>query len=326
MCLVIPACSGASPWCQVNYRRLAVVVAPALVGLAGFSQTELAGEAVSPIRARIERDRPALSNPDLSEWDRVGLLRSWVYEVSDIAASEETLLRNFAAFDSLEFDPLMEILDNNRGGLWCAETADLLAKVLIEYGFYPRKVQFGIRDDVDVTHAFIVVDVKYKDQNVSTVQDAYFDNTFVDPNGAPLDYFELLRRIKAGRYEDIVVRYGDRSVAKDVLIAKTDSYSGWLSRKSGFEGLASCDALGERGYRCQLRPSLEGFIEDFESEELLDALETRGAARRFMSLLLFPYGVLKQGSYVTESSQDRTLCLARSIQQGTRAAVCSSAE
>jgi hypothetical protein len=89
------------------------------------------------------------------------------------------------------------------------------------------------------THAETLVHIDIHGTEVLSVQDAYFDITYVDKNGNPLDYFEMLSLLQNQRHEDIrIAPSPDHEFHRDLLLRTNETrltISGWLPPRSADE-------------------------------------------------------------------------------------------
>ncbi len=167
----------------------------------------------------------------LSEFEIVNALREWVYANVPVVSDTKLLLTTIENTSSAANVPLGRRLYDYKNGLagaWCAGTAATLSDIYNLFGFETYKIDYGdiYKNSRKATHAITLVKIKDKDKNILSIQDAYFNQIYVDRLGNPLDYFEMLELLKHQKADQIIVMPGQnqlkpRLIAKDVKIDST---------------------------------------------------------------------------------------------------------
>ena len=157
--------------------------------------------AISPVSAEVEHSPEDIieqfeainSNNDLSIDSKLNAIRDLAYANIDGASvagnlaginlqdvSRENLIKVFTRFSA------------DVEGVWCAKTADVLSLVYRHLGYEAWTLHYGFRGPNLVTHAVTLV----RTGSRIVVQDAYFNITYVNDSGDPLDLFDIAERLR----------------------------------------------------------------------------------------------------------------------------------
>ncbi len=163
------------------------------------------------LKSVIHSAYPQLDDPELSDFERVVLLRRWVAEIVDKSDREGLLDRPsqnnpYAAdffYYTRDAPDIFAAFMADRGGVWCRGTSYALEKLYGLFGYRAFSIGIGARG-TRFTHVFTLVEIEHKGQRILTVQDADQNLTYVGDDDQPLDYFKILDLLQHRRHKDIV--------------------------------------------------------------------------------------------------------------------------
>jgi hypothetical protein len=167
------------------------------------------------LRARVARDQPALRQRAADDWTRVNALREWVFTHAPTGSA--SLLLDHTRLSPAE---LLRALLRDRGTAWCGGAARAMQVLAEAHGMPALILDLG-GPELD-SHTVTLVQVRHHGQRVLTVQDAYFNTTYVDTSGNPLDYWALQELIRERRHTDIGTVRGQP--LKPFLIAQGEQW------------------------------------------------------------------------------------------------------
>jgi len=151
----------------------------------------------------IAEEYPEINDPNLHEEDIVNILREWCHEhiVWFAPGAQLDATTNWEIYLSQGSYAVFQAFERNEGGVWCQGTAQALASLCKDFGFYSYIIGVGWKDIL--THAVTVVEVDGK----RTIQDATFDITYMlsDHMASCVDLFAML---KNNNRDNIWIKYG----------------------------------------------------------------------------------------------------------------------
>ena len=153
----------------------------------------------------ILNDCPELKSKNITDYQKICIIRNWAANVIDCSDFDLTLDRRIANFYSLTAYEIYQLFDQDKGGVWCAGSSEFLKKALRLFGFEAYDLYYGFKEPGGYTHAVTLVKIQEGESEILSVQDAYFNTTYELSTGEPLDYFELLRLLKEKRDNEIVL-------------------------------------------------------------------------------------------------------------------------
>lgn len=156
------------------------------------------------LRQIILDDCPKLKYKNITEYQKVCILRNWAANVID-CSDYDLLLNKRPAYTLLSAYEIYQFFDQNEGGVWCDGSSVFLLKVLGLFDFESYRLAYGSREPGGLTHAVTLVKIQEGENEILSVQDAYFNTTYETSTGEPLDYFDLLRLLKDKRANEIVL-------------------------------------------------------------------------------------------------------------------------
>lgn len=155
----------------------------------------------------INRDYPELENEQIDDWGKVKLLRQWTHEYADWGTEHAQFNQEqYAVFFNSDAPEIFSMFIQDEGAVMCQGTAYALTKLYSAYGFETYILGVGIPDIM--THAVTLVRINYDGQSIFAIQDPTFDISYVDSNGTPYDYFDMLGVLKSHYHHLIEVEYG----------------------------------------------------------------------------------------------------------------------
>jgi len=106
-----------------------------------------------------------------------------------------------------------------------------LMKLYQLFGYEPYDLDMGIPDS-PVTHAITLVPITVDHKIILSIQDAYFDISYTNQTGYPLDYLEMLNLLQQNRDEQIrTVPSNEWKFTRDRIVQSNETcYSEWLER------------------------------------------------------------------------------------------------
>jgi len=227
---------------------------------------------------------------DFSDWERVSALRSWAAERIDTTYSPGLYLHDNASFHFFyqNVSTIFYAFYHNWGGVACGGTAWTLMKLYQLFGYesyYLASGRIGM-----VTHAVTLVYINVDGRRIPSVQDAYFDISYTNEDGHPLDYFEMLRILRNHKHEEIrTVPSFDWKVQRDLILRTNDTLPSW-----GEVGGTSVP-LGDdkRVYRWSFSIAMYENASSASNEVRIfnDFLVREGHPGELLYLYLYPYQV-----------------------------------
>ena len=203
-----------------------IVGAVGLVRIHGLRTTD---DALPLLKELITRDYPQMREGQLDDWDNVRLLRSWVYEYADWGSGCAKLnAEQYVKFFHADVATIFSMFLKDEGAVDCCGTAWALMRLYQAYGYEAYRLAVDIPGVM--SHAMTLVRINHGGRDILTVHDATFDIGYVDPDGEPYDYFELLRVARSGRHELVeteqgVGRPGDYLFCTDEAFAEQQYWS-----------------------------------------------------------------------------------------------------
>lgn len=158
----------------------------------------------------VYRDYPVLRDDSLPDLERVTLLREWSWSRIDYAPSMEANLafvESVPGWRALPADKLFATFDG-RGGVICAPAAIALQRLYEAFGF--KAWQICHASNGAPRHSVTVVEIQHNGAMVRCVQDPSFNCYLADrDSGEPLDYLDMVARLRDHRHETIAVIESD---------------------------------------------------------------------------------------------------------------------
>ncbi|HEY4712608.1 MAG TPA: bZIP transcription factor [Dehalococcoidia bacterium] len=167
----------------------------------------LANDALLLLKETISTEYPETRNGQLDDWEKVKLLRQWAHEHVDWG-SECTLMsqEQYRKFSDADAPTEFAMFLKDECAVWCLGTAWALMRLYEAYGYEAYCLGVGIPGGM--THAMTLVRISHNGSGILTVQDATFDISYVNSNGEPYDYFDLLTVVKNRRHDLVEIEHG----------------------------------------------------------------------------------------------------------------------
>ena len=149
-------------------------------------------------------DCPELKSKNITDYQKVCILRNWAANVID-CSDYDLLLNKRPAHILLSAYEIYQFFDQNEGGVWCDGAALFFRKVLRLFDFEGYELAYGFHEPGGLNHTITLIKIQEGESEILSVQDAYFNTAYETSTGEPLDYFDLLRLLKEKRDDEIVL-------------------------------------------------------------------------------------------------------------------------
>jgi hypothetical protein len=206
----------------------------------------------------------------MTDIDKVRALRLYVYQHTPVG---DPLIHDFVV--NLPLTDAYAILER-AGGVYCGGAAIFLSRVYKAAGFNSWIYNFGDSEGSGASHATTLVEV----DGELILQDAYLNYEYVDAQGKPIQFLDLISRIVDGAPPTAKAGVANRPWMFDALAAAEKS----AARKDAM----NCKTVAT-GLRCNAIITLSGFLEN--NPAFSEFLEFRGWPRQFEYLMLYPMSV-----------------------------------
>ncbi len=202
---------------------------------------------------------PQIGGKGMSDFDRVSLLRQWAARTTNWSNKEGLFDRPSTTnpyaggfnFYSQDAPTIYAAFMDDKGGVWCSGTAYALVRLYELFGYRAFRIGIGVPDS-DATHAITLVEIEHGagGRKILSVQDAYFDLTYVHADGRPMDYFEVLDLLREHGDGDVAVVSSSIPMTRDLLYFE----NGYVKKVEGLYSLADFEE--------QFRTELNSFYEE----------------------------------------------------------------
>ena len=177
----------------------------------------------------IIQQHPELEAADITDYEKVGILRDWAAKVVDSSSISLQLNLRDQSFSSWSAYDIYSAFVGDQGGVVCGGTARFLMKVYQVFGFEAGTLNFGI---VNLhTHMVSLVQIEHGGQELWSVQDAWNNLTYEGLNVEPMDYYKMLRLLKQQKDDEIVIVEPKTPLVRDWLYYDGDPF--WPTLKEG---------------------------------------------------------------------------------------------
>jgi len=174
------------------------------------------------IKELILKENPALLNDTLSDFEKVNILREWVFKTIPAYYGTNLGIEKYAGVSSsinIPFNKRFRIYQNGEAGAWCSGSAAALLDTYRLFGYETYEIDYG--EVPASTHAIVLVVINYNGKKILSVQGGYLNFTLVDSLGNPLDYFEILQRLLKKEADSIYISNGKQEL-KPILYNPSD--------------------------------------------------------------------------------------------------------
>jgi len=218
--------------------KLVLVLIPLIVASLSYPSVSLRlGDDFSTdaaLKATILRELPQWDH--FSDFEKVDALRHWAAPRIDMSSSSLFLSSNESFhFFTQNVSAIFHAFQHNWGGVWCGGAAWTLRQLYLLFGYDAHYLNSGMAPACAQscpTHAETLVRIDVRGTEVLSVQDAYFDITYVDKYGNPLDYLDMLSLLQKHRHEEIrIIPSPDHEFQRDLILRANETsltISGWL--------------------------------------------------------------------------------------------------
>jgi len=168
----------------------------------------------------------------------------------------------------------------------CGGMAYALMKLYRDFGYESYIVDMG-KPEYE-THVVVLVRVEDGDRQLLSIQDVLFDVSLVDRDGRPLDYFEMLGKLRNLRHEEInIAPSHEWSVQRDIIIRQNEvDYFPWIRLSKDFRTLGDNRRLYRGSMSYQLYQNTNEKAQNFKA-----FLEHEGYPKNMLYIYLFPFRV-----------------------------------
>jgi len=142
-----------------------------------------------------------------------------------------------------------------------------------------------------LTHAETLVLINWGGRRTLSVQDAYFDISYSDTKGGPLDYFQMLHLLRDGKHEDVrIIPSSDSEITRDLILRPSET-SKW-KRFRWIEISDSYVSLDEQRSLYRVAFSLDSFAKYHAgAQNFKEMLVHDGYPRNLLYIHLYPFQV-----------------------------------
>ncbi|MFC1704790.1 hypothetical protein ACFLZ6_00500 [Nanoarchaeota archaeon] len=178
-----------------------------------FVQTEVFEYDEDWLRQLILAEFPEIANPKISDLEKVNMIRDWAAANTDLSAKREFNLdvinnsnpySSFFDYYNQDAPSIYSAFMDDKGGVWCAGTTYALARLYDLFGFESVMVHLDIPEGIGF-HAFNLVKIEDKKKEIFSIQDAYFNITYVHKDGTNMGYFELIELLQERKHNEVTV-------------------------------------------------------------------------------------------------------------------------
>ena len=156
----------------------------------------------------LEKEYPEFYMDETTDFEKVNILREFVYRNSVFANGSEMLLdiNNYLETDKNEKKQVLSLFDltiKKQGGFYCDGFATMLTLLYRSMGY--EAVNLNMIIDQENGHALTLVKVG----ELWIVEDATFNQVYIKQDGEPLDIREIITYLRLGEDKNIVTQEGD---------------------------------------------------------------------------------------------------------------------
>jgi hypothetical protein len=258
----------------------------------------------------IASEYPQINNQNITDWERVNILRDWAYEHTDYSGDAFNLDSNSSFnYYQKQAPQLYAAFLNDQGGVACSGDAYALQQLYEMYGFKSDVVSVG--DPIignHTSHAVTLVKIYQNNKSLLTIQDSYFGLTLMDNQKNPLDFFELIELLNEERYSDVVIKFGTQRL-KDMILLNTDIplvKKGWANVEEN-----TTVQLSDNIVKIKVQMSLEKF------ENISRNYYNESQIKSPFFNITYPYLMLYKNPYSIIRNQNPDLQLMKTVESIT---------
>lgn len=270
------AAAGPAPKASFRRNRLLAVMAMLAAGLwlAGPVAAEEIAAADAEIVAAVIAAIPDYDM--MSPMEKAQALRQYAYRRTLVSEQARLIL----APESEPLASLFARFDSNGEGVWCSGAAVVLARLYRHAGFRAFTYNYG-RAESGITHVTTLVEV----DGDLYVQDAYFNAEYVEADGTPIAFRNILEGLAAGAAPLLRQGVATRRSRVGALVARRA-----LSDPS-YAPFTVCEEA-DSGYVCAHVMTFGNFSARYYLRDRVNAwLQARGHEPDWSYLMLYPISV-----------------------------------
>lgn len=250
------------------------------------------------LKELIAYEYPQLKDRQVNDWDKVSILRQWARRHTPIASPDFTLLLDYNTDEGYDTSfkfytktapEIFAAFFSIKGGVYCGGTAYALSKLYEMFGYESFTVNMGFPEGTaktTLTHVTTLVTITHNNHPILSVQDGFFNQTFMDEHDNPIDYFEMLNLLST------------RQTGR-LKIIKGDSTASLLARKNDEDRLKKFFVdvdLGTPPARAgdlliYKADSVQEKLDDYFRDALIEKLHPRGYPDNSIFLYVFPFSI-----------------------------------
>jgi len=172
------------------------------------------------LKQLIEKTYPEVIKADISDWEKVNILRQWTFENIAWASQKKQVKNLIWKKEAPEiFTILKEQNLSNKGGVDCSGYAYALMKLYKLYGYKSYIYHHG--DLKGWNDVITLVKIREKGKEIIVAQQPLFDAVYTDKNNRPYDFFSILYDIEKGKMSNVRIIQG-KGVEHDSYCVEDD--------------------------------------------------------------------------------------------------------
>ena len=169
-------------------------------------------------------DYPQIEDENISDCHRVSLIRKWAGEQIKGSSDELSFSSQGSNYYYLDAADIYLLFQENKGGTACVGSSYFLMKLYELFGYKSFRIGIGgpWPDGLWPSHALTSVEIEQDEEKILSIQDAYFNNSYIDENGKCLDYFNMLKLLEKQNHKKIVILNQEKGIWRDYLYLEND--------------------------------------------------------------------------------------------------------
>lgn len=176
------------------------------------------------LKEKIYKAHPQLENGGLTDWQKVNLLREWVYKNTN--ASSPALNINHRVPKTAIAD-IFSVFSEEKVGIDCGGVSDILMRVYNAFG-YDSYLYIAGREK-KYHHVVTLVKIRDEGKDIIVLQDGLLNLTYTDANGDPHDVAGLFQSIRDRKWEEVKA-VQPKATRKYVGISSTSVNTSWYGK------------------------------------------------------------------------------------------------
>lgn len=156
------------------------------------------------VRAQISELVPVLKDPSADPIEQVEALRTWLHKFLPVADRTNNLGNQGVDHHKDKVGKMLHLAEVREGGYFCGAITEISREIFLLFGFDAISLNFQVTEG-GTTHITMLVRIPQQGEEVWSVQDTYFDFTVRNPDGAYLDYGEIIDLLVEGKTNELIV-------------------------------------------------------------------------------------------------------------------------